>query len=72
VVGARSAAFILLSFGLIMTVGRRFIFWGMRRTADLTQVVSGQLSLVLVLAFACAATEAMQRARPETINDMFV
>lgn len=55
VVGTRSAAFVLLFFGLIMTVGRRFIFWAMRRTADLTQVVSGQLSLVLVLAFACAA-----------------
>ncbi len=55
VVGARSAAFVLLFFLFIMTIGRKFAFWAMRRTADLTQVVSGQLSLVLVLAFVAAA-----------------
>ena len=54
-VGARSAGFVLLFFLLLMTIGRRFTFWAMRRTADLTQVVSGQLSLVLVLAFVSAA-----------------
>lgn len=54
-VGARSAAFVLLFFLFLMTLGRRFTYWAMRRTADLTQVLSGQLSLVLVLAFLSAA-----------------
>lgn len=53
--GIRATAFVLLFFVVILTVGRRFSFWAMRRTADLTQVVSGQLSLVLVLALLCAA-----------------
>lgn len=60
IAGARAAIFVLLFFGVMMTIGRRVAFWAMRRTADLTQVVSGQLSLVLVLALiAAAATLAM-------------
>jgi Kef-type K+ transport system membrane component KefB len=42
-------------FGLMMTLGRRFTFWAMRRTADLTQIANGELSLVLVLMLVAAA-----------------
>lgn len=52
--GLRSALFAALFFVLMMTAGRRFTFWAMRRMADMTQVVNGQLSLVLVLAFLSA------------------
>ncbi len=58
--GARTMLFLILFFAFMMTVGRRFTFWAMRRTADLTNVVNGQLSLVLVLAFVAAGiTEAL-------------
>ncbi len=52
--GLRSALFAAFFFVLMMTAGRRFTFWAMRRMADMTQVVNGQLSLVLVLAFLSA------------------
>jgi Kef-type K+ transport system membrane component KefB/nucleotide-binding universal stress UspA family protein len=58
--GLRSALFAVLFFALMLTVGRRFTFWAMRRVADLTYLVNGQLSLVLVLAFlSAAATQAL-------------
>lgn len=58
--GIRSICFVLLFFAVMATFGRRFTYFAMRRTADLTQVVAGQLSLVLVLAFlSAAATLAM-------------
>jgi len=47
----RTSAFI----GLMLTVGRWVVFRAMRRVADLTQIEEGQLSLVLVLTFTCAA-----------------
>ncbi|HJT77277.1 MAG TPA: cation:proton antiporter, partial [Gemmataceae bacterium] len=58
--GLQSALFAVLFFVLMLTVGKRFVFWAMRRVADLGQLVNGQLSLVLVLAFlSAAATEAL-------------
>lgn len=50
-----------IGFLLIMgTVGKRFIFWSMRRVSDLAWVIKGQLTLVLVLTFlAAAATQAL-------------
>lgn len=58
--GARSVLFVLFFFLIMATIGRRFTYWAMRRTADLTQVVAGQLSLVLLLTFlSAAATLAM-------------
>ncbi len=54
VAGTQSIGFVVLFFLFMRFVGRRFTFWAMRRTADLTQVVAGQLSLVLILVFASA------------------
>ncbi len=54
VAGIQSIGFVVLFFLFMRFVGRRFTFWAMRRTADLTQVVAGQLSLVLILVFASA------------------
>ena len=53
--GALAVLFLVLFFLVMFTLGRRFTFWAMRRVADLTSLVSGQLSLVIVLAFAAAA-----------------
>lgn len=45
---------------LMMTAGRRLIFWAMRRVSDLAWIIKGQLTLVLVLTFmAAAATQAL-------------
>ena len=44
----------------MLTAGRRFTFWAMRRVADVTAIASGELSLVLVLlCFSAAATTVM-------------
>lgn len=44
-----------LVFALMLTIGKRFTFWAMRRITDFGLVARGQLSLVLVLVFASAA-----------------
>jgi len=49
--GALAAAF----FAFVLLVGRRFVFWSMRRVGDVTNVINGQLSLVLVLMLLAAA-----------------
>lgn len=55
-----SAAFALGFFVIMLTLGRRFVFWVMRRVSDATTLVSGQLTLVLVLMlFSAALTQAM-------------
>lgn len=51
----RSSIFAIGFFALMMTLGRRFTFWAMRHVADNTQIIRGQLSLVLVLVFLAAA-----------------
>jgi Kef-type K+ transport system membrane component KefB len=53
--GVRSTVFAVLFFLVMLTLGRRFTFWAMRRTADMTAIVNGQLSLLLVLGFLSAA-----------------
>lgn len=53
--GARAAVVVVVFFALMMTLGRRFTYWAMRRTADLSFIVNGELSLVLVLTFISAA-----------------
>ncbi|MBV8772039.1 MAG: cation:proton antiporter [Deltaproteobacteria bacterium] len=53
--GLRSFGLALLFFLFMWLVGRRFIFWAMRRVTDLMQVINGQLSLVIVLSFLSAA-----------------
>ncbi len=51
----QSVIIVVAFFGLMMTLGRRFTYWAMRRTADLSQIVNGELSLVLVLTLVAAA-----------------
>lgn len=53
--GIRATIVVVLFFALMMTVGRSFTFWAMRRTSDLTSIVNGELTLVLVLTFLSAA-----------------
>ena len=53
--GLEATAFAVGFFILMMTLGRRFTNWAMRRTADLTSIVNGELSLVIVLTFVSAA-----------------
>lgn len=46
---ARSAFFAIAFFIFMLTLGRHFTFWAMRRVADSTRIINGQISLVLVL-----------------------
>lgn len=50
-----SAVFAIGFFIVMLTLGRRLVFWAMRRVADSTHIVKGQLSLVLVLMLLAAA-----------------
>ena len=54
-IAVRSAIFAVGFFVLMLTLGRRLVFWAMRRVADSTHIVKGQLSLVLVLMLLSAA-----------------
>lgn len=53
--GLEATVFAVAFFVLMMTLGRRFTNWAMRRTADLGFIVNGELSLVIVLTFLSAA-----------------
>ncbi|HET9110049.1 MAG TPA: cation:proton antiporter, partial [Ktedonobacterales bacterium] len=53
--GARALIFAVAFFAFMLTLGRRFTNWAMRRTADLTSIVRGEVSLALILAFVSAA-----------------
>src|ERR687886_246636 len=55
VAALRSAVYAVGFFVAMMTVGRRFTFWAMRRVADIPGVIQGQRSLSLMLAFLAAA-----------------
>ncbi len=48
----------------MLTLGRRFTFWAMRRVADVTAVASGELSLVLILLCLSAAATASMGLHP--------
>lgn len=49
VVAVRAAIFAVGFFAIMLTLGRRFVFWTMRRVADSTSIVRGQLTLIVVL-----------------------
>ena len=55
ITGLEATIFAVAFFIVMMTLGRRFTNWAMRRTADLTFIVNGELSLVIVLTFVSAA-----------------
>lgn len=48
-VALRSAVYAVGFFILMLTLGRSFVFWAMRRVADSTSIARGQLTLIVVL-----------------------
>ncbi|MGH2516758.1 MAG: cation:proton antiporter, partial [Ktedonobacterales bacterium] len=56
----RSGIFALGFFLVMLTIGRRFVFWAMRRVADSSRATKGQFSLVIALMlFSAVLTQAM-------------
>lgn len=55
IAGVRTSVLAIAFFLVMMTVGRRAAFWAMRQIVDLTQIVRGQLTLVLVLTLLSAS-----------------
>lgn len=53
--GLIHAAYAIAFFAVMMTVGRRFTFWAMRRVRDVVQISHGRLTFVLALTFAAGA-----------------
>ncbi len=49
IAGLKSAVLAAAFFAGMLTVGRRFTFWAMRRVADVTGIANGELSLILLL-----------------------
>ncbi len=47
--GVQSSLLAAGFFALMLTLGRRFTFWTMRRVADTTAIANGELSLILLL-----------------------
>ena len=47
--GLKSASLAIIFFVLMLTIGRRFTFWAMRRVAGSVGLVNGELSLILLL-----------------------
>ena len=62
--GLRSSALAVLFFAFMFTLGRRFLYWAMRRVADATAIPNGELSLVLVLLCVSAATTTLLGLHP--------
>lgn len=62
--GLRSTGLAILFFAFMFTIGRRFTFWAMRRVADVTSIPNGELSLILVLLCASAATTTLMGLHP--------
>lgn len=60
IAGLLHTAYALAVFLFAITIGRRFVFWAMRRVRDQTAIVRGQVTLVLALVFiAAAVTQAL-------------
>ena len=60
VLALRSGIFAVGFFIFMLTIGRRFVFWVMRRVADSSRATRSQFSLVLVLMlFSAVLTQAM-------------
>ena len=64
VAGLRATLLAVGFFALMLTLGRRFTFWAMRRVADVTAIASGELSLVLVLLCISAAATTVLGLHP--------
>ena len=57
--GVLTAIYAIAFFSIMLTIGQRVMDWTMRRIADSTQIMHGQLSLIIVLGmlFACVTQE---------------
>jgi len=62
--GFKSAFLAIAFFALMLTVGRRFTFWAMRRVADMTGIANGELSLILLLVSVSAIITAAAGLHP--------
>lgn len=62
--GLKATGLALIFFAVMFTLGRRFLFWAMRRVADATAIPNGELSLVLVLLCAAAACTTLLGLHP--------
>ncbi|MDR3613398.1 MAG: cation:proton antiporter [Candidatus Obscuribacterales bacterium] len=49
--GVKTTLYAIAFFATMLTVGQRFVNWIMRRIADVTTIIYGQLSLLVVLGF---------------------
>ena len=49
IAGFRTAALAIAFFAIMLTFGRRFTFWAMRRVADVAGLANGEASLILLL-----------------------
>ncbi len=58
IAGIKAAVLAAACFAFMLTLGRRFTFWAMRRVADLTSIATGELSLILLLMCVAAAISA--------------
>ena len=64
IAGLRSAALAIAFFAFMLTLGRKFTFWAMRRVTDVTGIVNGELSLILLLASLSAIATASAGLHP--------
>jgi Kef-type K+ transport system membrane component KefB/nucleotide-binding universal stress UspA family protein len=62
--GLRATALAIVFFIAMLTLGRSFTFWAMRKVADLTGIPNGELSLVLILLCLSAACTAAMGLHP--------
>ena len=62
--GVRASGLAIAFFIFMFTLGRRFTYWSMRRVADLTGIPNGELSLILILLLASAATTTVLGLHP--------
>lgn len=64
VAGMRATLLAIGFFAFMLTLGRRFTFWAMRRVADVTAISNGELSLVLVLLCVAATATTVMGLHP--------
>ncbi len=64
VAGLKASVLAIGFFVVMFTLGRRFLFWAMRRVADATAIPNGELSLVLILLCVSASITAALGLHP--------
>ncbi|HLI77096.1 MAG TPA: cation:proton antiporter, partial [Acidobacteriaceae bacterium] len=62
--GVKATALAVLFFAFMFTLGRRFLYWAMRKVADSTGIPNGEFSLVLVLLCVAAASTTLLGLHP--------